>query len=264
MRMALYIVGLALAAPHGATAQDLSKSDFLALAERCAPGVDAFTLLAIATVESGLKTLVVNDNSTGKSTSYSTIEDAVRSVDALLQEKRSLDVGLMQINSTNFSKLGLTAETAFDPCRSVGAASVILGGRYKGGATAEERQWSLRGAISAYNTGSLRRGFDNGYVQKVEMAAGVASLSANTIRALGSIEVAPPLFSEVSVPALMPTASVVPAGPVIPAASDRVQGIELETWDVWKSYARRQAERHAAGGNEDRVPYRQNDHVLFE
>lgn len=269
MRMALYIVGLTLAVPLGATPREMSKSDFLALAGRCAPGVDAFTLMAIATVESSLHTLVINDNSTGKSTSFSSIEEAVGTVDALLQEKHSVDVGLMQINSANFSKLGLTAESAFDPCRSVRAASLILGSRYHGGETAEERQWSLRGAISAYNTGSLRRGFENGYVHKVEAAAGIASLSATSIRTLGSAEIAPGFFSAASVPTLMPTAGETPIGSVtpgspIPVAAGGPQGIELETWDIWKSYARRQAERHAAAGDEDRAPYRQNDHVLFE
>lgn len=44
----------------------------------------------------------------------------------------TVDVGLAQINSSNFAWLGLTMETAFDPCRNLAAGAAVLLARYNG------------------------------------------------------------------------------------------------------------------------------------
>src|SRR3546814_15029492 len=38
----------------------------------------------------------------------------------------SFDAGLMQINSANFARLGLTPETVFDPCTNLRAGAHVL------------------------------------------------------------------------------------------------------------------------------------------
>lgn len=103
---------------------------FLALADRCAPGVAPGTLLPIAYVESRLNPAAVNINKDG-----------------------SRDIGLMQINERNFGWLGLTHQTALDPCESIRAASNLLK------------------SYSRYNTGNPEKGFVNGYVNRVISAS---------------------------------------------------------------------------------------------
>lgn len=65
------------------------------------------------------------------------------------------DYGIAQINERNFPLLGLTYQTAMDPCMSLHAAAQYLV------------------AMSRYNTGDPRRGFQNGYVN-----GGIAAMDA--------------------------------------------------------------------------------------
>jgi hypothetical protein len=81
----------------------------------------------------------------------------------------------MQINSANLARLGLTLESAFDPCKSVAAGAAVLAGGYAGGATHEGQQSALRVAISKYNTGDAQRGLANGYVQRWSWQRDVSS-----------------------------------------------------------------------------------------
>ncbi|RAZ82156.1 lytic transglycosylase [Mesorhizobium hawassense] len=151
----------------------LSPREFNHLSRGCAPWVAISTLAAIAKVESGFDPLVAYDNTTNETLRWDDHLQAARNLKVRLEADHSVDVGLMQINSNNFSKLKLTPETAFQPCTSLSAAAHLLESRYVGGATAAAEQMALRRAISAYNTGNFKRGFANGYVRKVEAAAKV-------------------------------------------------------------------------------------------
>jgi type IV secretion system protein VirB1 len=125
----------------------LTVAAALALAAQCGGGLDPIMLVGIAQHESRLDPAAIHVNANG-----------------------SKDIGLLQINTSNFAWLGLTAETALDPCTSMRAGATVLT------------------AFSAYNTGSPTRGIANGYAQ-----ATVASVSM--IRAGGSpptAQTAPP------------------------------------------------------------------------
>ncbi|MCZ4093212.1 type IV secretion system lytic transglycosylase VirB1 [Sinorhizobium psoraleae] len=152
-------------------AAPLSLREFGQLARECAPWVSPYTLAAIAKVESDFHPLSAHDNTTGETLHWKDPAEATQSVKERLKARHSIDVGLMQISSKNFSALGLTPEAAFQPCISLSAAGKLLESRYAGGKTAAAEQRALRQAISAYNTGNLTRGFANGYVRKVELAA---------------------------------------------------------------------------------------------
>lgn len=129
---------------------------FLALAAECAPGVAPETLAAVARVESGFNPLAIGVNGAGGGAVRARdAADAIAKARTLIAEGRSIDLGLMQINSRNLAWLGLSIEAAFDPCRSVAAGAAVLT------------------AFSRYNTGSPVRGFANGYVGRV-IAAGTA------------------------------------------------------------------------------------------
>ncbi|NKE48552.1 lytic transglycosylase domain-containing protein [Roseomonas frigidaquae] len=131
----------------------LELAAFLELAAACAPGVAPETLAAIARVESGLDPLIIGINERGAAPVRSaTPAEAATRATALIEAGKSVDLGLMQINSRNLGWLGLAVEDAFDPCRSIAAGARVLT------------------AFSAYNTGSPSRGLANGYVARVVSA----------------------------------------------------------------------------------------------
>lgn len=104
----------------------LTEAAVVSLAIACAPGLDPAMLAGIARHESGFDPTIIHTNADG-----------------------SRDFGLMQINERNFGWLGLTMQTALDPCQSIRAAAQLLQ------------------SYSRYNTGSPSAGFGNGYVQRL-------------------------------------------------------------------------------------------------
>jgi type IV secretion system protein VirB1 len=152
-------------------AAPVSSEEFYRLASRCGPQVAPSTLISIAKVESRLQPLAINDNSTGTRDIPANLQIAIGAASALLKAGHSIDIGIMQINSVNLDRLAIAVDQAFDPCISIDAAAKILAADYVGGETREVQQAALRRAISRYNTGDPERGFLNGYVNKVELAA---------------------------------------------------------------------------------------------
>ena len=100
---------------------------FAQLAASCAPRVAVETLAAVARTESGFDALAIHDNATGRSFKSATRAEAIGLATELVAVHRhSVDLGLMQINSANFPRLGMTITDAFDPCRSLAAADRVL------------------------------------------------------------------------------------------------------------------------------------------
>jgi type IV secretion system protein VirB1 len=149
--------------------------DFPTLASECAPNVGITTLKAIVLTESGGNPFAINDNTQRLARQPKNKAEAVELATALVQAGHSVDMGLAQINSKNLSWLGLTIDQVFDPCTNLQASSKVLESGYKRAVAQHgEGQQALLAAISAYNTGSLSRGFGNGYVQKVVSKSGQA------------------------------------------------------------------------------------------
>lgn len=130
----------------------LTAAAFTAIAAICAPGIDVKDLKAVARVESSFNTTAIHDNTSGKSHFPAGADEAIALARQLIGAGHSIDAGLTQTNSANFAWLGLTPETAFDPCESLRAAMAHLQ------------------AFSRYNTGNSVKGLRNGYVRRV-MAA---------------------------------------------------------------------------------------------
>ena len=146
---------------------------FAQLAASCAPAVHVDTLAAVARAESGFNALAIHLNGGGAEPA-ATREDAIlRATELIVVQRRSVDLGLMQVNSANLPALGLSIADAFDPCRSLAAGARLLAEGYaaaRASGEADPRQ-ALRTALSRYNTGDPTRGFANGYVAKVQAAA---------------------------------------------------------------------------------------------
>ena len=151
----------------------LSLPAALALAQQCAPAVAPETLLSVVQVESGFNALAIGVNGKPRVVVRPQTRSAARAqAAALIQAGRSIDLGLGQINSGNLAWLGLSVDDAFDPCRNLAAADHVLRDGYRRAqAATSDPQVAVRTALSYYNTGHPRRGFDNGYVAKVTQAS---------------------------------------------------------------------------------------------
>lgn len=150
----------------------LTLALFSQLAAQCAGSVHVDTLAAIARTESGFHTDAIFDNKTRRAYFPASRNDAVALANNLvLGQKHSVDMGLMQINSNNLTRFGMTLADAFDPCRNLAAAAQVLVAAYAPVPSTADVQPALRQALSRYNTGSPTRGFRNGYVAKVQVSA---------------------------------------------------------------------------------------------
>jgi type IV secretion system protein VirB1 len=194
----------------GARAERVDLATFTSLAKSCGPQVAPLTLAALAKTESGFDMLVIRDNTSHRSYRYSFKSEAARAAESLIARGHSIDVGLMQINSANLRRLRMTARDALDACRSISAAAAILYRNYAYVRGSRGEQAALLSAISMYNTGSVVRGFRNGYVRRVQLAAG----------------------------RLTPVADLVVKAAVRDASRSDEQSVdeqEAQPWDVWRT-----------------------------
>lgn len=146
------------------------------LARTCASAAAPGTLAAVAATESGFDPLAIGDNTTGTAWRPGSREEAVALARSLIGDGHAVDLGLMQIDASNFAPLHLSLSEAFDPCASLSAGARVLATNYTrasaaGTPTDSSEQAALRRALSRYNTGSPTRGFRNGYVARVLAAA---------------------------------------------------------------------------------------------
>lgn len=149
----------------------------IALIAVCAPNVAPTTIQAIIKVESNGNRLAVNVNKRNGvgyplNTKTKSIVEAVDGAKKAIAAGHTVDLGYMQVNSANLPRLGYTVEDMFDPCKNIRAGAQILSEAYaKALPVHRNEQAALRAALSAYNTGNFRRGFENGYVQRYVPAA---------------------------------------------------------------------------------------------
>jgi type IV secretion system protein VirB1 len=185
------------------------------LAAHCAPSVAIETLAAVMRTESGFRPFALNVNGPGGGSILPETREAAVALatDLIERQGRSVDLGLMQVNSGNLRRLGLTVAEALDPCTNLAAGAQILREGYAAARRSEaDPQQALRIAFSRYNTGHPQRGFANGYVVRVQDAAAVV---VPAIRLRDAAAGTPQR----------------PAGPVVEPPDDN-PGVPPE-WDVW-------------------------------
>ena len=160
-----------------ALARTLPLQEAVQLAAKHAPTVNTETLLAFAYRESRFRPFAIHDNTTGQSIFPASVAEAADLARARLAQGHNLDLGIMQVNTSNLARTGLTVTTAFDPGRSMRAGASILVAAYqrclRGNEHADrtEQQAALRCAASIYNTGREQAGILNGYQSGVWRAA---------------------------------------------------------------------------------------------
>ena len=154
-----------------------------ALAQQCAPEVATEALVPLVVAESGGDPLALNINK-GPRVRAGSAAEAAAIVRRYVAAGYNVDVGLAQINSRNLARLGVTVDQALDPCTNLRLASTVLQENYARASQTQSGLEAISATYSLYNTGSMTRGFRNGYVDRVWSAA--ASLGAISAPPAGS------------------------------------------------------------------------------
>ena len=152
----------------------MDTSVFLALALACAPQVHADTARALVSVESAFNPWAIGVVGGALVRQPRHRAEALATAKALRQAGWNFSVGLGQINVGNFDRLGLTVESAFEPCANLTAMQTVLAEcfeRASGSASKAVDQVALRQALSCYYSGDFATGFEHGYVRRVALQA---------------------------------------------------------------------------------------------
>ncbi len=141
---------------------------FLALTQQCAPAVAPATMAAVVRIESNFNPYAIGVVHGRLQRQPTNLNEAVLTARALQAAGWSFSVGLAQLNRANWSQLGLTLETVFDPCRNLAAGATILQGCFERASRARANaQDALLAGLSCYTSGNFSAGFRTGYVQRV-------------------------------------------------------------------------------------------------
>lgn len=143
--------------------------DLVALAQMCAPAFEKSVPMAVMKQESAFNpyALAINRKGARLERAPSNYAVAVATAKKLIQDGYNIDMGLAQINSSNLKKLGMTVEEVYQPCNNLKAMQTILLSCYNGVDSRLSGFDKLSRAFSCYNTGGYQKGFQNGYVRKV-------------------------------------------------------------------------------------------------
>lgn len=152
----------------------MDASVLLSLALACAPQVHADTARALVSVESAFNPWAIGVVGGALVRQPQNRTEAIATAKALRAAGWNFSVGLSQINVGNFERLGLTVETAFEPCTNLAAMQTVLAECFDRASGTEPKavdQVALRKALSCYYSGNFATGFRHGYVRKVVVAA---------------------------------------------------------------------------------------------
>ncbi|RDU98077.1 lytic transglycosylase domain-containing protein [Trinickia dinghuensis] len=142
--------------------------DFLALAMRCAPTVDAHTLAALVSVESDYNPYAIGVVGGRLLRQPVSLDEALATAANLARLGYNFSLGLGQVNRYNLARFGETITSIFDPCANLRVAASILSECFARAARTEaDEQVALRKALSCYYSGNFSTGFTAGYVERV-------------------------------------------------------------------------------------------------
>jgi type IV secretion system protein VirB1 len=149
----------------------MDPTAFIALVTVCAPLVDGRTASALVAVESGFNPHAIGVVGGVLDRQPRQRTEALATARVLQAKGWNYSVGLAQINVRNFARLGLTLESAFEPCSNLAAMQTVLADCLdRANRTEKPAQRALRQALSCYYSGNFVTGFDHGYVRRVVKA----------------------------------------------------------------------------------------------
>jgi type IV secretion system protein VirB1 len=134
--------------------------------QTCAASVAPDTMRAIISVESRGYIYAINDNTAraaycvpGSAAYPCSRREAAAIAGRTIALGHSVDVGIAQVNSSNFRAYHVAATDMLEPCENLKAGSAILAAAYRTArARFPDQREALWHAIMAYNTGSLYAG----------------------------------------------------------------------------------------------------------
>lgn len=194
--VALYLLVAPVAGQAASSSLTFNDAQKVAQDPRCGragPGSEfARRLAAIAIHESGGDPLIIGVNADRArnlpaATVHSTSpQEAAARAAVLLVQGRSIDLGLMQINSAQLDQHGLTLDVAFDACRNMAAGADHY-------ADDVRAVWAL--AHRRYNTGGTERGAAYAAsVERVLARAPAPAAASSSPQAAAPMRVPGPLF----------------------------------------------------------------------
>jgi type IV secretion system protein VirB1 len=150
------------------------------LLRTCSPEVAPETMAAIVEVESGNNPLAISVVGAKLKTQPTNAVEAADVAQQLEGLGKTFSVGIAQLPAKDLSKLGLTYDSAFDPCENLKAASQRLVTCYqkaKKRSAFVEDQTALSDALSCFKFGNFKKGYQSAskgtlsYVDQVRAAA---------------------------------------------------------------------------------------------
>lgn len=150
---------------------------FLMLALTCAPQIDPRTVQALVAAESSSNPHAIGVVGGALVRQPRHAAEALATAKALQAAGWDFSLGLAQINVRNLARLGLSLETAFEPCANLAAMQTVItecfdrASRKVSAFTDANAQRTLRQTLSCYYSGNFITGFEHGYVRRVAQAA---------------------------------------------------------------------------------------------
>ena len=148
----------------------MNAAELLSLLLACAPMVHPDTAIALVTVESGGNPHAIGVVGGVLQRQPRHPDEAIATANALHRAGWNYSVGLAQINRHNFERLGLTLQSAFEPCANARAMQAVLIECFERWSSSIGSQRQLQLALSCYYSGNGATGFRHGYVQRVVAA----------------------------------------------------------------------------------------------
>ncbi|MBV8503286.1 MAG: lytic transglycosylase domain-containing protein [Paucibacter sp.] len=153
----------------------MDATAFVAVATACSPQVDIATSRALVATESAFNPWAIGVVNGALERQPRTRSEALATARMLQASGANFSVGLGQINRSNFERLGLTLDAAFQPCANLAAMQSVLMECFAKArdspSDSEGDQAALRRALSCYYSGNFATGFRQGYVRKVLAAS---------------------------------------------------------------------------------------------
>jgi type IV secretion system protein VirB1 len=155
----------------------MNTTVLLTLALSCAPRVDPHTTQALVAVESSGNPHAIGVVGGVLVRQPRHQAEAIATAKALQAAGWDFSVGLTQINIRNLARLGLSLQSAFEPCTNLAAMQTVLNECFDRTSSKNSAQLGsdvqrrLRQALSCYYGGNPVIGFEHGYVRRVAQAA---------------------------------------------------------------------------------------------
>ncbi len=132
------------------------------------PNVDTAIIRQIIEVESSKNQFAINVNKIGSFTPK-TKDEAINLAKKYISNGYSVDIGLMQFNSKNLNSTlfsHYSVDDLLDACKNIKAGSDLFYLAYESTNPNLNKFQRITRALSIYNTGDEKSGFNNGYVKK--------------------------------------------------------------------------------------------------